>query len=91
MGSVNNYETFEKELLKVLNNRAPIKKKFVSANHLPYMTKALRKAIVKRSLLESEYLKNSTFESRNRYKKQKKSFSKLYKNTKRNVINFIQT
>ena len=91
MGSVNNYETFEKELLKVLNNRAPIKKKFVSANHVRYMKNALCKAIVKRSLLESENLKNSTFESRNRYKKQKKSFSKLYKNTKRNVINFIQT
>ena len=35
-----------------------MKKKFVRANELPYMTKTLRKAIIKRSELESKYLKN---------------------------------
>ena len=36
-----------------------MKKKFARANLIPYMTKKLRKAIMKRSKLESKYLKNS--------------------------------
>ena len=38
---------------------ASMKKKFVRANLIPYMTKKLRKAIMKRSKIESKYLKNS--------------------------------
>lgn len=37
MQSVNNYETFEEGLPKVLNNHAPLKKKFVPANIVSYM------------------------------------------------------
>ena len=55
MQLVDNYDGFEKEFLKVLNNHAPLKKKFIRANHVPYMTKALCKAIMKRSQLESKY------------------------------------
>ena len=46
--SVDNYEVFETEFLNVLNNHAPQKKKVIRANHVPYMTKPLRKAIMKR-------------------------------------------
>ena len=48
---LNNYknEIFEKVFLKVLNKHAPLKKKFIRANHALYMTKKLRKAIMKRS------------------------------------------
>ena len=70
--SVNNYETFESEFLNVLNIHAPLKKKVIRANHVPYMTKSLRKAIMKRSQLESKYLRNSTVENMKIYKKQKK-------------------
>ena len=52
--SVNNYETFESEFLNVLNIHASLKKKVIRANHVPYMTKSLRKAIMKRSQLESK-------------------------------------
>ena len=45
------YETFEEEFLEVLNNHAPLKKKFIRVNHAPYFTKSLRKAIMKRSQL----------------------------------------
>ena len=55
MQLVDNYDEPEKEFLKVLNNHAPLKKKFIRANHVPYMTKALRKAIKKRSQLESKH------------------------------------
>ena len=50
--SVEEYAPFEKVFLDVLNKHAPLKKKVVRANHAPYITKTLRKAIMKRSYLE---------------------------------------
>ena len=41
MQLIDKYETFEEEFLKVLNNHAPLKKKFIRANHAPYITKTL--------------------------------------------------
>ena len=49
MQSIDKYETFEEEFLKGLNKHAHLKKKFIRANHVPYMTKNLRKTIMKRS------------------------------------------
>ena len=43
------------------------------------MTKALRKAIMKRSELESKYVKNKTNENSKPYKKQRNFCNKLYK------------
>ena len=76
---MNNYETFDSEFLNVLNIDTPLKKKVIRANHVPYMTKSLRKAIMKRSQLESKYLRNSTVENMKMYKKQKNFCSRLYK------------
>ena len=77
--SINDYESFEKIVLSILNKHAPLKKKVVRANHVPYMTKALRKAIMKRSALENKYLRNNTTENKIHYKKQKNFCSRLYK------------
>ena len=44
--------------MKTLNRHAAMKKKLVRANEVPCMIKVLRKAIMKRSELESKYLKN---------------------------------
>ena len=44
-----NYNEFERCILEVLNAHAPIKKRLFLANEVPYMTKALRKAIANRS------------------------------------------
>ena len=74
-----NCKVFETEFLNVLNNHAPQKKKVIRANHVPYMTKPLRKAIMKRSQLENKYLKNSSNENKIRYKKQKNFRSRSYK------------
>ena len=46
MQFVNSYETFELEFLEVLNKHALLKKRFVRTNHVPFMTKALREAIM---------------------------------------------
>ena len=62
MQSIDKYETFENEFLKVSNKHAPLKKKFIRANRVPYTTKNLRKAIMKRSQLENKYISNSIFQ-----------------------------
>ena len=73
------YDDFEKAYLEVLDNHAPIKKKTVRANHVPYLSKPLRKAIMRRSNLEYKYLKNRTPENQEVYKKPKNYCSRLYK------------
>ena len=47
-------------IFRILNIHAPQKKKLLRANHVAHMTKALRKAIMKKSELESKYVKNMT-------------------------------
>ena len=76
---IKNYEDFEKNYLDVLNKQAPRKKKILRANHAPYVTKLMRKAIMKRSNLQTKYFKLKTTESLNKYKKQKNYCSRLYK------------
>jgi hypothetical protein len=49
---------FESKFLDVLNKHAPVKKKNIRANHAPYMTKQIRKAIRKRTQLANK--KNRT-------------------------------
>ena len=64
------YSEFEEVFVDILNEHTPFKKKFLRVNYAPYMTKRLRKAIVKRSELKSKYLKFKTQESFKSYKKQ---------------------
>ena len=54
-----------------------LKKKSVRANHAPYMTKVLRKAIMRRSALENKYYKVSSAENKRLYRKQRNYCSKL--------------
>ena len=72
--------------MKTLNRHVPMKKKFIIANEVPYMAKALRKSVMKRSELENKYLKNKNHQNMKIYKKQKNFFSKLYKKERRNFI-----
>ena len=53
---ISNYESFKATFIEVLNKHAPLKKKLLRANHAPYITKTLRKAIMRRSQLEIKYL-----------------------------------
>ena len=75
--------------MEVLNTHAPIKRKLLRANHVPYMTKALRKAIMKRSELESKYVKNKTNENLKSYKKQRNFCSKLYKKERKKYYEML--
>ena len=86
---INEYKHFEQIFLEVLNTHAPIKRKLLIANHVPYMTKALRKAIMKRSELESKYVKNKTNENLKSYKKQRNFCSKLYKKERKKYYEML--
>ena len=73
--------------LNVLNKHAPIKTKVTRGNQAPYITKAYRKAVIKRPQLKTKYLKNSTLENFNKFRKQKNFCSRLYKKGKSFLIN----
>ena len=64
---LDNYSSFENVFIDVLDRHTPIKKKVIRANHAPYVTKTLRKAIMKRSQLDKIYFKKRTQESLKKY------------------------
>ena len=64
-------EFFKNIFLKVLNNHAPVKTKYLRENHSPFVTKELSKDIMLRSKLRSQYLKCKSEEARTRFKIQR--------------------
>ena len=71
------FKTFQNIFLEVLEKHAPLKRKTIRANEVPYMTKQLRKAFMTRSRLENKYYSNSTHENRLLYKKHKNFCNRL--------------
>ena len=67
---------------EVLNKHAPVKKKSVRANDDPFMTKALRKAIMLRTKLRNMYNKCRTRDKWNAYKKQRNKCVKILRQAK---------
>ena len=83
LSEARNIKDFHENYLKVLNIHAPMKKKTVRKNQAPYMTKTLRKAIMRRSALKNRWFRDKTLDSEREYKKQKNFCSKLYKKERR--------
>ena len=75
--------------MEILNKYAPKKKKLVRAKQAPNMTKALCKAIMKRSELETKYFKLKTNDTLKFYKKQKSCCSKLYKKERKKMLEYL--
>ena len=71
------YFHFEVTFLRVLEKHAPMKQKVLRANDKPYMTKILRSAIMRRSVLKNKYLKEKSDESLKMFKKQKNYTKRL--------------
>ena len=55
-----NYQEFDKTFTEILNKHATVKKKLVRATQAPYLTRALRIAIMRREELETKYFKLKT-------------------------------
>ena len=86
---VKDYGLLEEVFVGVLNKHAPYKKKLIRANHKPYMTKALRKAIMRRSHLENKFYKNRTVENYREFKRQKNYCNRLYKRERRRYYSLL--
>ena len=65
------YDHFITIFLIVLDKHAPIKKKHLRANHTNFVTKQLRKAVMKRSKLRNDFLKDRNDASQSAYRKQR--------------------
>ena len=75
--------------MNLLDHHAPLKKKVLRANNEPYITKKLRKAIMKSSQLESIYRETLTEKSLKAYKKQKNYVSRLYKKERKTFFDSL--
>ena len=71
-------DIFKMTFLNVLNKFAPLKKKYLRANHSRFVNKELNKAIIQRSRLRNAYLKDKTRAERTAYKKTKKCVRQHY-------------
>ena len=76
---VSNYDSFEDIFENVLDKHAPKKKKAQRANSKPYVTKAMRKAIMKRSELD---LQKKIW----KHLKSKKKCNRLFKKEKKSTM-----
>jgi len=73
------YGVFENIFLKTLDSHAPQKTMVVRANHKPYVTKEMRKAIMLRSQLQNKLFVHGTDEYRRAFKHQRNYCNRLYK------------
>ena len=70
--------------MELLNKIAPLKNKFLRANHSNFVTKEVSKAIMLRTKLRNKFLKKKTLESRAKNNKQRNICVSLIKKAKRN-------
>ena len=76
------YGAFDAVIANTLNKHAPLKKKYLRANDGPFMTKALRKAMMHRKKLRNRYVKSRTEDNLKAFKKQRNFCVKLLRKTK---------
>ena len=88
-GLVNNYEEFESKFIKILEKHAPLKKRTLRANNAPYMTKNLRKAMMKRTELATRYNKTRNIEDFHNFRKQRNFVNRLYKKERKKYFNSL--
>ena len=81
------YETFTNIFIDILNLHAPLKKKYLRANHSKFISKELSKEIMLRSKLRNKFLKDKTDEARTKYRKQRNICVHLLRRAKRNYYN----
>ena len=72
--------------MKTLNKHAPMKKKFVRAINVPFITKKLSKAIMNRSRFWNNLLKNPNDENKGKYNKQRNYYVNLLRREKRGTM-----
>ena len=84
------FDSFDKHFLNTLEKHAPLKQKTLRANDAPYMTNALRKAIMKRTELANKYHKTRQTEDYIKFRKHRNYVLRLYKRERKNYFNNLQ-
>ena len=86
--NLNNAELseFTEIFLSILDKYAPKKQKFIRANNSNFVTKNLRKAIMKRSKLRNKYLRERTNEAKSLYNKQRNLCVSILRKNKRDYF-----
>ena len=84
------YDNFIKTFVTVLDKHAPIKKKYLRANHTGFATKQLRKAVMKRSKLCHDFLKDRNDASQSAYRKQHNLFVTLSQKAKKQYFSNLE-
>ena len=80
---------FDEKFFEVLDKYALLKRKLSRVNHASYVSKALRKAIMRKSYLEKVYFRNHTVNSLRAFKKQKNFCSRQYKQKRKKFLNSL--
>ena len=62
--------------MRSVDKHAPLKKKYICGNHLPFMNKELSKAIMLRPKLRNNFLRHRSDENRKKYSKQRNYYKK---------------
>ena len=84
------YDHFITIFLIVLDKHAPIKKKHLRANHTNFVTKQLRKAVMKRSKLRNDFLKDRNDASQSAYRKQRNLCVTLLRKAKKQYFSNLE-
>ena len=77
------YESFAASCNKILDNHAPLRKKYVRGNHSPFMNKSFSKAMMVRTRLRNIFLNNRSEENKINYNKQRNLCVTLWRISKR--------
>ena len=83
---ISRLDIFTNTALRILGYHAPVKKRSVRGNESPFMSKSLKKEIMKRSRLRNNFLKNPIQENKVLYNKQRNLCTSLLKKQKRNYF-----
>ena len=87
--SVSDFESFQFAFKVTLNQFAPLKQKLIRNNNQPFMTKAFRKAIMKRSKIQNKFHEKRNIENWSEYKRQRNLCSNLLKQSKKRHFNSL--
>ena len=79
-------DVFKMTFLNALNSFAPVKKKFLRANHSKFVNKELSKAVMLRTKPRNKFLKQKTTETRSSYNKQRNICGIILRKVKRSYF-----
>ena len=86
---MSDFESFQFAIKVILNQFAFLKQKLIQNNNQPFMTKTLRKAIMKRSKLRNKFNEERIIENWSEYDRQRNLFSNLLKQSKKRHLNSL--